>query len=102
MAAKRILPVLGLLLAATSLFAAPTLDFYFVDVEVGNAVLVVTPAGQALLLDTGPPGEKYIARLLKAIHTAGVKQIDYAVISHNYWDHYGTVPELVKSVPNIT
>jgi len=56
---KTILRLLGILsLAAFPVFAAGTLDFYFVDVEVGNAVLVVTPAGQALLLDTGPPGEK--------------------------------------------
>jgi competence protein ComEC len=89
----------GAVMLASSLYGGQTLDFYFVDVEVGNAVLVVTPAGEALLLDTGPPGPKYIDRLLKAINDAGVKQIDFTIISHYHWDHYGTVPELVKHVP---
>jgi len=32
---------------------ANTLDCYIVDVEGGNAVLVVSPSGESLLMDTG-------------------------------------------------
>jgi hypothetical protein len=38
-------------------FAARTLDIYFIDVEGGQATLIVTPAGQSFLIDTGFPGE---------------------------------------------
>ena len=34
-----------------------TLDIYFIDVEGGQSTLVVTPAGQSLLVDTGFPGD---------------------------------------------
>jgi competence protein ComEC len=30
-----------------------TLDIYFIDVEGGQSTLVVTPAGQSMLIDTG-------------------------------------------------
>ena len=33
-----------------------TLDIYFIDVEGGQSTLVVTPAGQSLLIDAGYPG----------------------------------------------
>ena len=35
--------------------AARTLDIYFIDVEGGQSTLVITPAGQSLLIDTGYP-----------------------------------------------
>ena len=33
-----------------------TLDVYWVDVEGGGGTLIVTPAGEAILIDTGMPG----------------------------------------------
>ena len=33
--------------------AAQTLDLYFIDVEGGQSTLIVTPAGESLLIDTG-------------------------------------------------
>jgi beta-lactamase superfamily II metal-dependent hydrolase len=91
--------VLVLVLGPTLLFAAGTLDVYVINVDHGNAVLVVTPAGQSMLLDAGPPGKVYVDRILAAIADAGVKQIDYSVVSHYDWDHFATLPELVKTVP---
>ena len=41
------------LLFAPVLFGAKTLDFYFIDVEGGQATLIVSPAGESLLIDTG-------------------------------------------------
>ena len=37
-------------------FVAQTLDIYFIDVEGGQSTLVVTPAGESLLIDTGYAG----------------------------------------------
>jgi beta-lactamase superfamily II metal-dependent hydrolase len=36
--------------------AADTLDIYFIDVEGGQATLIVTPARESLLVDTGYAG----------------------------------------------
>jgi hypothetical protein len=91
--------VLFLVLGSTPLPAAETLDIYVFNVDLGNAVLVVTPADQGMLLDAGPPGEKYLNRILRGMKDAELKQIDYLVISHYHWDHYGTVAELAEKVP---
>ena len=40
-----------------------TLDIYFIDVEGGQATLVVTPGGQTLLIDTGFPGDGTFASI---------------------------------------
>src|ERR1035438_2541692 len=81
------------------LTAASTLDIYFIDVDHGNAVLVVTPSGESMLLDSGPSGHLYTDRILATRKDAGVKQIDYFVVSHYHWDHFGTIAELASHVP---
>lgn len=50
-----IAPVLAALLFRPVLWAAATLDVYFIDVEGGQSTLIVTPAGQTLLVDAGYP-----------------------------------------------
>src|ERR1043166_5390861 len=88
-------------LAAISISAAPrTLDIYFIDVEGGAATLIVTPAGQSLLIDTGFPGDRDAARIAHvALEVAGLKQIDHCVITHWHRDHVGGVSPLAKLIP---
>jgi beta-lactamase superfamily II metal-dependent hydrolase len=90
------------LLVATS-FAAPTpkpLQIYFIDVEGGQATLVVSPSGESLLIDTGWPANegRDADRILAAAHQAGLKQIDYVLITHYHRDHVGGVPQLVDGI----
>ncbi len=89
------------LACAGSLAAAKTLDIYFVDVEGGQATLMVTPSGQSLLVDTGWPGfnGRDADRIAAAAKKAGVRQIDYLVISHFHRDHAGGVPQLAERIP---
>jgi len=93
-----ILPILSL---NAILHGAPrTFDIYFIDVEGGAATLIVTPAGQSLLIDTGFPGERDAGRIAKvALEVAGLKQIDHCVITHWHRDHVGGVPALAKLIP---
>jgi len=91
--------VLFLVLAGSSLFAAKTLDIYFIDVDHGNAVLLVTPSGQSMMFDTGQPGDNFVSRILDVFQKAGVKRLDYVVVSHYDWDHYGTIPALAEKIP---
>jgi competence protein ComEC len=92
--------------------AASTLDIYFIDVEGGQSTLIVTPAGQSLLVDTGFPGAgtmqspsgdprqaRDAQRILAAAHQAGLKAIDYLLITHFHPDHDGGVPELAQLIP---
>lgn len=52
-----------------------------------------------MLLDAGPPGQVYTDRILAAMQAAGVKQIDYFLVSHYHWDHFGTIADLAERVP---
>ena len=89
-----------------------TLDIYFIDVEGGQATLVVTPAGETLLIDTGFPSDGTFAsvpgdprkardanRIVAAARAAGVKRIDYLLLTHFHADHDGAVPELAQLIP---
>src|SRR5579864_9300456 len=81
--------------------AQKTLQIFFVDVEGGQATLFVTPAGQSLLIDTGWPGNEYrdADRIVAATKLAGLKKIDYVLITHFHVDHVGGVPQLVERIP---
>ncbi|MBZ5563371.1 MAG: MBL fold metallo-hydrolase [Acidobacteriia bacterium] len=79
--------------------AAKTLNFYFIDVEGGQSTLVVSPSGESMLIDTGWPGERDAGRILDACHRAGVKRIDYLVVTHYHLDHVGGVPDLAARIP---
>jgi competence protein ComEC len=76
-----------------------TLEIYSIDVEGGNAVLFVSPSGASLLFDAGNPGARDAEQIAAAAKEAGVKQIDYLVISHWHADHFGGVPELSTRLP---
>ena len=94
----------ALFFLAVSVFAlqaANPLDFYLIDVEGGKCVLVVSPSGQSLLYDAGWPGQggRDNNRIVEAAKAAGLKQIDYLVISHYDVDHLGDVPALLAAFP---
>src|ERR1044071_2465155 len=76
------------------------LDLYWIDVEGGAATLLVTPAGETVLIDTGNPGPRDPNRIVKAVtEVAGMKQIDHLVITHYHGDHYGGALTLVETLP---
>ena len=90
-------------LCAPLLPAAKTLDIYTIDVEGGKSVLVVSPSGETMLFDAGWPaaGQRTasVDRIVEDCKAAGVKQIDYLVISHFDMDHLGDVPQLAAKIP---
>jgi competence protein ComEC len=77
------------------------LDIYFIDVEGGAATLIVTPAGESVLIDSGYPdfGGRDRDRILKVVQdVAGLKQIDHALVSHWHLDHYGNHAALAAKI----
>src|SRR5579862_9349790 len=76
------------------------LQIYFIDVEGGQATLIVSPSGESLLIDTGWPDNegRDSDRIVAAAHNAGIKQIDYVLITHYHRDHVGGVPQLVDGI----
>ena len=90
-------------MAATAglLPAAKNLEVYFIDVEGGQATLVVPPGGESMLIDTGWAGFNHrdAERIAAAAKAAGVKKIDYLLITHYHADHVGGVPQLAEKLP---
>jgi competence protein ComEC len=75
------------------------LDVYWIDVEGGGATLIVTPAGESVLIDTGYP-DVGPARIHKvAAGVVGLRRIDHLIVTHFHNDHYGSAVELSKLIP---
>jgi competence protein ComEC len=92
--------ILATVLVAGGAAAAKTLDFYFIDVEGGQSTLIVTPAGESLLVDTGYAVDgRDAARILAAIKDAGISRIDYLLLTHFHPDHDGGIVELSRKIP---
>ncbi len=85
---------------APAICSAQALKLYFIDVEGGQATLVVTPSGQSLLVDTGWPTDNLrdAERIAAAVKKAGVGTVDYLVITHYHADHVGGMEQLVSRV----
>jgi competence protein ComEC len=106
---RRTLRVFALVVGiALSAFAANTvraetraLHITSIDVEGGQATLIVTPAGESMLVDTGWPdfNGRDAERIVSAAHQAGVKQIDFLLITHFHMDHVGGVPQVAARIP---
>ncbi|MES2255286.1 MAG: MBL fold metallo-hydrolase [Pseudomonadota bacterium] len=96
--------------------ASPDLKIISVDVEGGAAVLIRTPEGKSLLIDTGwkpgegvpypvaagaPPIPQPISadRIAAAAAGLGVGKIDYLVMTHYHADHLGGLEALLARLP---
>jgi beta-lactamase superfamily II metal-dependent hydrolase len=88
-------------LAAAQTRGAKTLDIYVIDVEGGEATLFLSPTGESLLVDAGWPGfeNRDADRIAAVAKLAGIKQIDYLIVTHFHADHMGGVPHLAAKLP---
>jgi competence protein ComEC len=76
------------------------LEVYWVDVEGGAATLLVTPAGESVLIDTGSPGDRDARRIHEiATRQAGLTRLDHVIVTHFHTDHYGGLSVLAKLMP---
>ncbi|MBZ5583307.1 MAG: MBL fold metallo-hydrolase [Acidobacteriia bacterium] len=89
------------ILLASSLPAAKTLDMWVVDTEGGKSVLLLSPSGQSMLIDTGFPGnnDRDANRILEACKAAGVTKIDVLITTHYDMDHVNNTPAVVGRIP---
>jgi beta-lactamase superfamily II metal-dependent hydrolase len=112
---RRVVTSFGIAFWAAGILAAvppPTLNIYFIDVEGGQATLIVTPRGESLLIDAGFPGDGTFTsqpgdpghardanRIAAAVRDAGAGRIDVMMLTHFHADHDGGVSELAQLIP---
>jgi hypothetical protein len=67
----------------------------------GASTLIVTPAGESVLIDTGSlePKNRDAERIYRATQDAGLKQIDHLITTHFHSDHFGGILPLSKMIP---
>lgn len=76
------------------------LRIFWIDTEGGAATLIVTPAGESVLIDTGNPGVRDSDRIVKvATRQAGIKRIDHLITTHYHRDHFGGAATLATLIP---
>ena len=87
-------------LTAPVVWAAKSLEIYFIDVEGGQSTLIVDPQGESLLIDTGWPdsNDRDADRIMAAAKAAGINHIDYLIITHYHSDHVGGVAQLASRI----
>ena len=79
----------------------PGVTLTFLDVGQGDATLIQTPHGGAILVDAGPAGNgadagrKVVAPFLLR---HGVRRLDAVILSHAHLDHYGGIPSVLDRV----
>jgi len=78
---------------------AKSLRIFFIDVEGGQSTLIVTPEKHSLLIDAGWAGDRDADRIKSAADLAGIKRIDYLVITHYHGDHVGGVSAVADRIP---
>lgn len=68
--------------------------FTMLDIGQGDSAVVLAPHGCVALLDAGPQGSA--ATIKSYLHSLGVTQIDFAVVSHYHEDHLGGLDDVER------
>lgn len=79
-----------------------SLYIYFIDVLGGAATVIITPQGEAILVDSGWYTEdgRDANRILQVLKEhPGLSQIDYCITTHWHMDHYGAIGHLSEKIP---
>ncbi|KYZ77391.1 hypothetical protein AXX12_04540 [Anaerosporomusa subterranea] len=97
-----VMALLTILTAVGAVWPRP-LSVHFIDVGQGDATLVMTPRGRAVLIDTGGSsggdfdiGERVVYPYLRRLH---VTSLDYLILTHGHQDHAGGAKAVAAAVP---
>lgn len=97
----RCLVLLLVLLLSLHAALADELLIYFLDVDGGQATLVVVDGKTSMLVDAGWPGfeGRDTEKILAAAKDAGISKLDIMFTTHYHTDHVGGVPQLAARIP---
>lgn len=78
------------------------LSVYFLDVEQGDATLIVAPSGKTMLIDGGKGGSGYKKKdkaktvIIPFLKRKGISKIDCVIMTHADFDHIGGLVYLIN------
>ncbi len=82
------------------------LTVHFIDVGQGDSILIQTPQGKNMLLDTGGWREEFVRGegagdkvVLPYLRRLGVRKIDVLVLTHPHEDHAGGAKAVLENLP---
>ncbi len=73
---------------------AEQVEVCFFDVGQGDCILISTPAGKHILIDSGTLESK--DKVMGFLSNKGVKEIEYAFFTHPHADHIGAADEIIN------
>ena len=71
-----------------------TLYIYCLDVGQGDAILIVSPSGQTMLVDAGKNGRGN-SKVVPFLGSLNITNLDFLVATHYHADHIGGIDEVV-------
>jgi competence protein ComEC len=80
---------------------ADTLEISVVDTEGGKAMVLLTPAGESMLVDAGFPSgnDRDTKRIVAAAEAFNIKQFDYILVTHYDGDHVANIASVDAKIP---
>ena len=86
---RKVWVVLILILFIIYAFSSQTqnLRIHFLDVGEGDSILIQTPKGKAVLVDTGNLITGF--KVVKYLQKNGIQDLDYLILTHPHLDHIG-------------
>ena len=79
-----------------------SLEVTFIDVGQGDSVLIETPRGIRVLVDTGPRTERFDAGedvILPYLLSNGINHLEAIILTHPHLDHVGGAETLLETIP---
>ena len=79
----------------------PTWSLTAIDIGQGDAILITTPSGRNILVDSGPNDRRDSGKdiIVPFLRHSGILKLDALVVTHADADHFGGVFGIVKSFP---
>ncbi len=71
------------------------LKIYQIDVNTGDAALIVSPTNKYILLDAGDDRYNYGDTVLRFLRNLDITHLDNIIVSHYHQDHIGGIPRVI-------